>query len=133
MTDEPLTNNSSMILVVGEVKGLVAGLKDTLAQQNLDAAKYRSEQAARDTQGREEFMKIFEGMRNDNTKQTEILQKTQTSLETLAEWQKDVHPKIKILWDAKNRQGGFIACMILIGSAVSGIVMAAIEYFKSGH
>lgn len=121
---------NSMGMVVGELKGLVTGVQQMLNQQNIDSAKYRSEQATREVQSRQEFLEIFKGMRDDNKEQTKILQDAKDSLSGFAVWQADVHPKIKALWDERNGQKGFIAAIVLFSSVVSGALVAAVEYFR---
>lgn len=123
MSDTP----ESAALALGKLIGTVDGLVRTLNEQNQTASR-----------SREEFMKVFEGIRSDNKEQAEILQAHmkddnlhyQAILELMT-WKKDTEPKVDDLWDSKNRQKGVVVATTAIGGFLGGLLVWAIEFFKN--
>lgn len=122
MADTPET----AALALGKLIGTVDGLARTLIEQNNVASK-----------SRDEFMRVFEGIRSDSKemgtkidghmKDDSIVHNVVLEL---ANWKKDAAPKVDTLWDNKNTQKGAWWASTGIGTILGGFIVAIYEWAK---
>lgn len=111
-------------LALGKLIGTVGGLVDSIKDQNLTAERNRTE-----------FMKIFEGIREDSKENNKILtehlkddQLHHAALLEVMMWKKNNEEKLENLWDTKNKQTGVMVALTTIGTIVGGGVVGLIEW-----
>lgn len=129
----------SSALALGRLIGTVEGLVRAIDEQNKTSAARKKEQDEATVKSREEFMQIFQGMREDSKANQEALAEHikedlvyHGAMQEFATWKKDVEPKVDTLWDSKNRAQGAIVASGTIGSILGGTIVAVVEYFKKG-
>lgn len=114
----------SIALALGKLIGTVDGLSQTLKDQNTSAANNRNE-----------FIKIFEGMRQDSKDAANVMASHikednlhHQALLELMTWKKDAEPKVNDLYDNKNIAKGAVWASGLFGTFLGGAIVALLQW-----
>ena len=124
MTDAP----ESSLVALGTLIGTVQGVVKAIDEQNKTAATNRVE-----------FLKVFEGIRADNKEVVAALQAhvsddllVKGDVIEIKSWKEDAEPKVKELWDSKNKIAGIIIGVGSLGGLAGAGLTLLVEYFKHG-
>lgn len=126
--DSDQTPSIGMAQAMGRMEGMMTGITQTLAQQNITAADLKKEIHDNKTEVMA-YLKTNLDKQDIHAAADNIVHNT---VNQLAEWQKDTEPKVAQLWQDRAGQKGFIAAIMGIGTILGGAIVTAVEYFKRG-